>query len=98
MFTAIFLSLIIAAWLLLGFMPWLVWSVASRGHSGLRMLPLCMFAGVVGGLAVPLLFRDDEWGLLFSAVAAVFTATVLMAARALRLKPVRPVTVTDEAT
>ena len=81
MFTAIFLSLIVAVWLILAFIPWLSWSVATRGNAGLANLPLCLFAGVVGGLAVPLLIRDDEWGLLWSALAAVVVPLGLMVVR-----------------
>ena len=81
MFTAIFLTPIVAGWLALGFMPWLGWSVASRGNAGLGMLPLCLFAAVVAGLAVPLLIRDDAWGLFLSAAAALLSSFAVLAAR-----------------
>lgn len=83
MFTAIFLSLIVAGWLVLAFVPWLAWSVATRGNAGLGNLPLCLFAGVVGGLAVPLLIRDDEWGLLLSGGMAALLPLGLLVARRL---------------
>jgi hypothetical protein len=85
-FTAIFLSLIVAAWLFLAFIPWLAWSVATRGNAGLGMLPLCLLAGVVAGLAVPLLGLNDEWGLLWSAAACVVASAGLLAARRLAAK------------
>ena len=81
MFTAIFLSLIVTGWLILGFLPWLAWSVATRGHAGLGMLPLCLFAAIVAGLAVPLLLRDDELGLALSAAAAAVASVTLLTAR-----------------
>ena len=81
MFTAIFLSLIVAGWLFLGFIPWLTWSVFTRGNAGLAMLPLCLLTAVVAGLTVPLLLRDDEWGLLWSALAAVSLPALLLAIR-----------------
>ena len=87
MFTAIFLGLIVAAWLTLGFIPWLAWSVATKGHAGLANLPLCLFAAVVAGLAVPVLFRDDELGLLLSALAAVLLPVVLLAVRRMATRP-----------
>ena len=49
MFTLIFLGLIVAGWLILGFVPWLCWSVATRGNAGLGMLPLA-FTGAGGAL------------------------------------------------
>ena len=84
MFTAIFLGLIVAGWLFLGFLPWLAWSVATRGHAGLGMLPLCLLAGVVGGLAVPILVRDDGWGLWLSALAAFSVPLALLVVRKLQ--------------
>ena len=82
MYTLIFLGLIVAGWLILGFLPWLCWSVATRGNAGLGMLPLCMFAAVVGGLAVPMLGKDDVAGMVISAgVAVAASAGVLLARR-----------------
>lgn len=87
MYTAIFLSLIVAAWLLLGFLPWLAWSVATRGQAGLGMLPLCLFGALVAGLAVPVLGKDDGMGMVISGVAAVAAPTLLLVARRLSPEP-----------
>lgn len=81
MFTLIFVSLFVAAWLLLGLAPWLVVSVATRGNAGLANLSLCMFAGLVGGLAVPLLGKDDLAGIWISMAAALVAPSFLLAAR-----------------
>ena len=81
MFTLIFLSLFLAAWLLLGFAVWLTVSVATQGNAGLGMLPLCLLAGIVAGLAVPLLGKDDGAGIWWSMAAAVVVPAMLMAAR-----------------
>lgn len=81
MFTLIFVSLMVATWVVLGFLPWLIWSVATRGNAGLANLPLCVFGALVAGLAVPLLGKDDGAGMAISAVAAAATATVLLAFR-----------------
>lgn len=81
MFTAIFLSLFLAAWLLLGFLPWLMVSVVTRGRAGLGMLPLCLLAGLVGGFAVPLLGKDDGQGIWISMLAALVASSALIAAR-----------------
>lgn len=85
MFTVIFLSLFLVAWLLLGFAVWLTVSVATRGNAGLGMLPLCLVAGIVAGLAVPLLGKDDDAGIWWSMAAAVVVPAMLMAARRLAL-------------
>ena len=60
LFDTIFISLFVTGWLICGYVPWLAWSVATRGHAGLIYLPLCLFAGVVGGMAVPTLGLSDE--------------------------------------
>jgi hypothetical protein len=41
----------------------------------------------VGGLAVPILVRDDEWGLLVSALAAVLLPLGLLALRHAAVRP-----------
>jgi hypothetical protein len=84
-FTLIFVSLFVAAWLFAGLIPWLVLSVATRGSAGLVNLPLCLFAGVVGGLAVPLLGKDDVAGIWLSVLAALVVPSLLLAARRLSL-------------
>ncbi len=81
MFTAIFVSVFVVAWLLLAFVPWLALSVATHGDAGLANLPLCLVAGLVGGLAVPLLGKEDETGIVLSMVAAVIAPSLLLMAR-----------------
>jgi hypothetical protein len=80
-FTFIFVSIFVFGWLLLGFLPWLGLSVATRGNAGLVNLPLCLLAAVVAGLAVPLLGKDDAQGLWLSALAAFLAPCALLAAR-----------------
>jgi FtsH-binding integral membrane protein len=84
-FTLIFVSIFVASWLVAGLVPWMVLSVATRGNAGLANLSLCMFAGVVGGLAVPVLGKDDAAGIWLSLGAAVAVPALLLAAR--RLSP-----------
>ncbi len=91
MFTLIFVSLFVAAWMLMGLIPWMVLSVATRGNAGLVNLPLCLFAGVVGGLAVPVLGKDDAAGIWLSMLAAVCVPSLLLAARRLSLTAVAQV-------
>ena len=81
MYTLIFVSLYVIGWLILGFIPWLVLSVATRGDAGLGNLPLCLFAAVVAGLAVPLLGKDDAAGIWLSALAALVVPALLLAVR-----------------
>ncbi|MBE0610323.1 MAG: hypothetical protein IH609_13165 [Dehalococcoidia bacterium] len=85
MFTLIFVSLFVAAWMLMGLIPWMVLSVATRGNAGLVNLPLCLFAGVVGGLAVPLVGKDDAAGIWLSVLAALVVPALLLVARRLSL-------------
>jgi hypothetical protein len=86
-FTLIFVSLFVISWLLLGFIPWLALSVATRGNAGLANLPLCLFAAVVSGLAVPLLGKNDFAGIWLSGVAAIVAPSLLLAARRFSMGP-----------
>lgn len=80
LFDALFITLFVIGWLALGFVPWLILSVATRGNAGMRYLLPSMAAGVIGGLAVPL-FRDDGLGLGLSFVVAFAFPTLLLTAR-----------------
>lgn len=77
LFDAIFVTLFVLGWLALGFVPWFVLSVATRGNAGIRYLLPSLAAGVIGGLAVPL-FRDDGLGLILSFVVAFAFPTLLL--------------------
>ena len=79
LFTLLFVTLYVLGWVALGFAPWFLLSVATRGRAGLRYLPLCMLAGLVGGLAVPILIRNDGLGLILSFVVALALPTLLLA-------------------
>ncbi len=81
LFDAIFLTIFFSAWALCGLVPWLVLSVKTRGEAGLGMLPLCIFAGIVAGPAVPLLGIDNATGIWVSLAAALVAPTALLAAR-----------------
>jgi hypothetical protein len=80
-FDAIFLGLLFAGWLICAYAPWVVVSVVTRGGAGLGYLPLCLLAGVVGALAVPLLGLDDATGLGLSFAVALLAPSALLAAR-----------------
>ncbi|GAB4320452.1 MAG: hypothetical protein Kow0010_00240 [Dehalococcoidia bacterium] len=97
LFELIFISLYLAGWLACGFAPWLAASVATRGHAGLHMLPVCLFGGVVGGLAVPILIRQDLAGLVMSFAAAVLVPAGLMAAQRIALSARREEATEDPA-
>ena len=90
LFALIFLSLFVLGWMVCAFLPWLAVSVATRGNAGLGMLPLCLFAGVVAGLAVPLLINDGWPGLWMSFGAALVVPSVLMAVRRFALPALTP--------
>lgn len=85
LFDVIFLGLFIAGWMLTGVVPWMVVSVASRGHAGLLNLPLCLFAAVAGGLLVPIVGFTGPGGIWLSFGAALLVPAGLMAARRLSL-------------
>ncbi len=89
MFTLIFVSLFLVAWLILAFVPWLAVSVFTRGNAGLANLPLCLFTGVVAALAVPTLGLEDMRGVWLSMAAAFIAPALLMAARRMSIEPVR---------
>lgn len=88
LFDLIFLGLMLAGWLLCAYVPWVVASILTRGHAGLRYLPLCLFAGVAGALAVPVLGADGASGLWASFGVAAAVPTVLLAARRVSLPAV----------
>lgn len=81
MFTAIFVAVFVGAWAICGAGAWLVAAVATRGNAGLGMLPVAMATGIVAGLAVPLLARDDGVGLAMSLAGAVAMPAALLGAR-----------------
>lgn len=88
LFTAIFLTLFITGWMIVGGIPWLVLSVKTRGSAGLWYLPLSMLAGAVGGVAVPVLWLDNATGIWVSFIAAFVVSSLLLAARRFSLRPV----------
>ncbi|HEX6031945.1 MAG TPA: hypothetical protein VFY90_10980 [Tepidiformaceae bacterium] len=81
LFDLIFVSVFVAGWLFCAFVPWLAFSVATRGNAGLINLPLALFAGVVAGLAIPLLVNDGWNGLWLSVLAAFLVSGGLMTLR-----------------
>ena len=88
LFTAIFLALFITGWMIVGATPWLILSVKTRGSAGLWYLPLSMLAGLVGGVAVPVLWLDNATGIWVSFIAAFVVPALLLAARRFSLRPV----------
>lgn len=80
-FEAIALTLMVAGWLVCAYLPWFLFSVFTRGNAGLAMLPLSLFAGLVGALIVPVLGLRDGTGLALSFVAAALLPAGLLAAR-----------------
>ncbi len=81
LFDLIFVSLFLLGWSFCSFLPWLTVSVGTRGNAGLGMLPLCLFAGVVAALAVPLLVNDGWMGVWLSFGAAFVAPAALIAVR-----------------
>jgi hypothetical protein len=82
-FTAIFLALLIGGWVICAYLPWAVWSIATKGQAGVQYLPLCVFAGVVCALAVPVLGADGMTGFWVSfPVAGLASLGALVAAHA----------------
>ena len=81
LFNIIFVSLFIAAWMALGLIPWVATSVLTRGNAGMLYLPLCLLAGVAGGMLVPFLGFTGSGGIWLSMLAALLLPSLLMAAR-----------------
>lgn len=81
MFTLIFGGLFLAGWLLCAYVPWVVLSVTTRGGAGLAVLLLCLLAGVVGALAVPMVGFDGGGGLIASFAVAAAAPTLLLGVR-----------------
>ncbi|MCC6382447.1 MAG: hypothetical protein IT304_08045 [Dehalococcoidia bacterium] len=81
LYSLIFLSLFTAGWLVCAYLPWLIASVLTRGHAGMRYLPLCLFTGVVGALAVPAFGLTNAVGLWLSFAVAFLAPAALLAAR-----------------
>lgn len=85
MYTAIFLGGFIVGWALCAYLPWLVAAIVTHGRAGMGMLALCLFAGVVCALAVPVLGADGWLGLALSFPVAMAASAMLLAARRLTL-------------
>lgn len=81
LFDIIFVSLFVAGWAMTGVVPWLAFSVATKGNAGLGWLPLSMAIAVVAGLLVPFLGFTDGKGIVLSFVAALIVPAAFMAAR-----------------
>ena len=88
LYTAIFVSLFVIGWLICAFIPWLALSVATRGNAGLAMLPLCLFTGVIAGLAVPVFGMTGVAGFWLSFVAAALVPALLLTIRRFTLHAV----------
>jgi hypothetical protein len=81
LFDIIFGAIFVGLWMALGVVPWLILSVVTRGNAGIGMLPLCMLAGVAGGMIVPFIGFTDVSGIWLSFVAAFAFPAALLAAR-----------------
>ena len=80
-FDLVFVSVFLAAWGMAGFLPWLVFSVVTRGRAGLAMLPVSILVGVVAGIAGPALGWTDSLGLWASFGLAVIVPAALLLLR-----------------
>lgn len=81
LFTLIFMALFVVGWSICALAPWVAASVMTRGGAGLAMLPLCLVAGNVSAMAVPLLGFDGRGGLVASFVVAAVVPALLIATR-----------------
>jgi len=86
LFDAIFLGLFVGGWVVAGGMPWLVLSITTRGRAGLQYLPLCMFTGIVAGLAVPIIGLNGRTGIWVSFISALVAPSLLLAGRRFSLR------------
>tara|TARA_B100000029_G_scaffold516422_1_gene629708 strand:- start:1674 stop:1955 length:282 start_codon:yes stop_codon:yes gene_type:complete len=77
LFTSIFILLLIFAWLVLSFLPWLVKSLFRVGHAGYRSLFFCLLFGVLAGVVVLLLISTTS-GLGWSFLGAVLVSSIAL--------------------
>ena len=77
LFDAIFLTLFFLAWVVLGGLPWLAWSVRRRAFGAIWALPFALLGGAGGGVLVPLLGLDDGIGVGVSMATAVAGGALL---------------------
>lgn len=80
-FELIALTVLLTGWMICGVIPWLLFSIFTRGNAGLGMLPLSMFVAVVAALAVPVLGGTGTTGLWLSFVVALVVPGVFLGIR-----------------
>ncbi len=80
LFDAIFLALFFLAWVVLGGLPWLAWSVRRRADGAIWALPFALLGGGAGGVLVPVLGLDTGTGIGVSMVTAPAGGALLTAA------------------
>jgi hypothetical protein len=80
-FTALFVSAFVIGWLACAYIPWLVTSIVTHGRAGFGTLALCLLAGLVAAIAVPVLGLDNEVGIAVSFAMAAASSAVVVALR-----------------
>ena len=80
LFDAIFFTLFFLAWLLLGLLPWLAWSVRRRAFGAIWALPFALLGGAGGGVLVPLAGLQSGAGVGVSMITALAGGALLCAA------------------
>ena len=70
-FDTIFLTLFFLTWVILGALPWIVWSARRRAHGALWALPFAWLGGATGGVIVPALGLDNDIGIGVSMFTAL---------------------------
>lgn len=80
LFEAIFLTLFLATWTLLGGLVWLGWSLRRRAVGAIWALPFALLGGAAGGVLVPLLGLDNGVGVGVSMIAAPLGGALITAA------------------
>ena len=77
LFDIIFLTLFFLTWVLLGGVPWLIWSVRRRARGAIWALPFAALGGAGGGALVPLAGLDDGTGVGVSMILALIGGALL---------------------
>lgn len=77
LFDAIFLTLFFLAWVVMGGLPWLLWSVRRRAFGAIWALPFALLGGAGGGVLVPVLGLDNGVGVGLSLATAVAGGALL---------------------
>ena len=78
-FDTIFLTLFFLTWVILGALPWIIWSARRHARGALWALPFAWLGGAAGGVIVPAVGLDNDIGIGVSMITALLGGLLLTA-------------------